>query len=359
MNGILARVGLVGSNSRAMGRAILLCVAAGTLFAWLRLPLPWMLGPLLAMAIGKSSGLALAAPPGSRQAGQLVIACALGLYFTPHIASEVITYLPWMLLSGVIAVLTGFVGSAISRSLMGTTASGEPALDRATAFFASVPGGAGEMAVLAERFGGRVDRVAFAQSFRILLVVICIPFIYRYADIHGLDQYTPVAGQAHAGSLAVLIGLALAGAFLFMRFRAPNAFFLGPLAVVVGLTASGVSSWAVPGWLSAAAQVCLGCALGAKFERDFFRAAPRFMFAVVVATVGAMAMALLYAWGLWQLAGIHPASGVLAVAPGGIAEMCITAKVMQLGVPLVTAFHVARVVLLVSFSGVVYRRFVA
>ena len=115
----------------------------------------------------------------------------------------------------------------------------------------------------------------------------------------------------------------------------------------------------VPGWLSAAAQVCLGCALGGKFERDFFRAAPRFMVAVAMVTVGSMALALLYAWGLWLLAGIHPASGVLAVAPGGIAEMCITAKVMHLGVPLVTAFHVARVVLLVSFSGAVYRRFVA
>ena len=245
----MAPTKLPGVEPRAVCGAIALCISAGALFAWLRLPLPWMLGPLLAMAIGKSSGLALGAPPGSRQAGQLVIASALGLYFTPHIASTVITYLPWMLLSGVIAVLTGFTGSAISRSLMGKTASGEPELDRATAFFASVPGGAGEMAVLAERFGGRVDRVAFAQSFRILLVVISIPFLYRYADIHGLDQYTPVAGRAQAGGLAVLIGLALAGALLFRMFRAPNAFFLGPLAVVIGLTASGVSFWAVPGWL--------------------------------------------------------------------------------------------------------------
>ena len=45
----------------------------------------------------------------------------------------------------------------------------------------------------------------------------------------------------------------------------------------------------------------------------------------------------------------------LAVAPGGIAEMCVTAKVMHLGVPVVTAFQVARVVVLVLSSGVVYR----
>ena len=43
-----------------------------------------------------------------------------------------------------------------------------------------------------------------------------------------------------------------------------------------------------------------------------------------------------------MLSGLYPATLVLGMAPGGIAEMCITAKVLQLGVPLVTAFHVTR-----------------
>ena len=34
----------------------------------------------------------------------------------------------------------------------------------------------------------------------------------------------------------------------------------------------------------------------------------------------------------------------LGLAPGGVAEMTITAKVLQLGVPIVTAFHVARMI---------------
>ena len=41
---------------------------------------------------------------------------------------------------------------------------------------------------------------------------------------------------------------------------------------------------------------------------------------------------------------------------GGIAEMCITAKVLQLGVPLVTAFHVARVVVILLTTVPVYAR---
>ena len=53
--------------------------------------------------------------------------------------------------------------------------------------------------------------------------------------------------------------------------------------------------------------------------------------------------------------GLHPATLVLGTAPGGIAEMCITAKVLQLGVPLVTAFHVTRLVVLLLVHGAAVR----
>ncbi len=48
-------------------------------------------------------------------------------------------------------------------------------------------------------------------------------------------------------------------------------------------------------------------------------------------------------------------SVVLATAPGGIAEMCHTAEVLQLGVPLVTTAHVTRVIVLVTGTGTMFR----
>ena len=340
-------------------RALGLCIVAGALFAYLRLPLPWMIGPLLAMAAGKSFGLALQAPPFAREGGQTVIAVALGLYFTPQVSLEVSRYLPWMVLAGVVAIFVGISGSLISRALMGRNSAGQYELDAATAFFSSIPGGATEMAVLTGRFGGRVDRVAFAQSLRILLVVMSIPFIYTYADIHGLDRHQQSLTSVDPAGLAALLGLAVAGGALAAWLKTPNAFMLGPLTVTILLTALDFKFSAMPGWLSSVGQLCLGFSLGAKFERDFFRSAPRFMLTVTAATLGAMLLTGAFAVILWRLAGIHPSTGMLAVAPGGIAEMCITAKLMQLGVPVVTAFHVARVALLVSFSGWVYRRFLA
>ena len=46
---------------------------------------------------------------------------------------------------------------------------------------------------------------------------------------------------------------------------------------------------------------------------------------------------------------------VLATSPGGIAEMSLTAKVLQLGVPVVTVFHVTRLVFMLVCYGPFYQ----
>ena len=68
-----------------------------------------------------------------------------------------------------------------------------------------------------------------------------------------------------------------------------------------------------------------------------------------------MAIAAVFAAGLAWASGLPVSTLVLATAPGGIAEMCITAKVLQLGVPLVTAAHVTRVVVLITTTGPTFR----
>lgn len=59
--------------------------------------------------------------------------------------------------------------------------------------------------------------------------------------------------------------------------------------------------------------------------------------------------------GLAWMYGLPIPSVILATAPGGIAEMCITAKVLQLGVPLVTAAQVTRVLVLVTGTGTLFK----
>jgi hypothetical protein len=155
--------------------------------------------------------------------------------------------------------------------------------------------------------------------------------------------------------LIALLGLAaLAGAAL-ARLGTPNAWMLGPLVITVTLTLGEIGLSAIPTWLSNMAQLLLGCSLGSGFERKSLRSSPRFIILVCVSVLLAMGTSALAAWALALLGSVPAPTMVLATAPGGMAEMCVTAKVLQLGVPLVTAAHVTRVIILVTTTAPTFR----
>lgn len=319
-----------------------IAAGAGWLCARIGTPIPWMLGPLFALALLRVAGVDVSSPPGGRQGGQWIIGSALGLYFTPNVIREVVGWWPLLAVGAAFAIVLGYVcGLALAR-LAG--------IDRTTAIFASVPGGAAEMAVLGYRFGARVDRVASAQSLRIVIVVGIVPAAFAALGLHGIDRYVPGATVFDAVGFAELMVVTAIGGFAAQWLKLPNAFVLGSLAVAIPLTAVEINLSAMPTVVSNAGQCLLGCALGARFHPDFLRGAPRYVAAVTTTVIGAIALSAAFAVVLAWLCGLSPATLVLGNAPGGFAEMCITAKVLQLGVPMVTAFHVTRLVVLLLFT---------
>ncbi len=321
---------------------------AGALAARLQLPLPWMIGPLLGTALAGIAGVRPAASPRLRNAGQWIIGVALGLYFTPEVAARIAALAPAIMLGVVWALGLGW---AFHRWLAWT----HPGEARATTWFAAAIGGASEMAVLAERAGARVDRVAAAHSLRVLIVVVTIPFAMQWTGARGADPVPPALHAVHAGGLLALVALTLAGVALMWRLRLPNPFVLGALAVTSALTLSGVELSGLPPGAASAGQLFIGMALGARFTPEFARAAPRWLVAVGAGTVGMLALSAAFAWALAQGFTLHPATAVLATSPGGIAEMAITAKVLELGVPTVTAFHVVRYVAVLMLTGPMFK----
>jgi membrane AbrB-like protein len=124
--------------------------------------------------------------------------------------------------------------------------------------------------------------------------------------------------------------------------------------VDIVLTASGVQWSTVPRWMVNIGQMLIGCALGIHFNRAFVRTVPRYMASVAAASLLLMGVMALFGLGLAWISGIAEPTAVLATAPGGIAEMSLTAKVLQFGVPLVTVFHASRVLTMVLSIGSLY-----
>jgi membrane AbrB-like protein len=306
-----------------------------------------MIGPLVTMATLRMNGFEVAAPRYGRQTGQGVIATALGLYFTPTVARQVLGHWDLMLAAAIFAAALAYVGAWMLSRWTDT--------DRTTALFASVPGGAAEMANLGERFGAKTDRIAVAQSLRILVVVVIVPFAITWSGAHGSDIYLSGNTPFTIGGLAVLFACAAVGAFLLWFIGSPNPFMLGPLFVAIAFSVLEVRWSSVPAPLLNVAQVLLGCSLGSRFAPSFVKSAPRYVFVVGLSVVAAIGISGLFGALLARWGGVGVATMVLATAPGGIAEMCVTAQALKLGVPLVTGAHIARVIILVTTTGPIFR----
>jgi membrane AbrB-like protein len=328
------------SNLRArvpgIVKALAVGIPAGYLFRRLGTPIPWMIGPMVAVATLNLLGVRMDTLPYARHMGQVIIGSAVSLYFTPTVVAVLAGNFPAIMAATVAVFVVGGFGALTLSQVSG--------VDRKSTFFASIPGGAMAMAVLAERYGAQIAPVAVAHSLRVSLVVLLIPMALTYGGI-------PLEAAAYRPSVP-LDSLVLAPwlAFSFIlgeaseRLRFHNGCLLMPIFFGAALTMSGVQLSAVPHWMTDFAQLMFGLVLGARYERSFFVRYKLFIpfallnsFFILIASVAA-GVALAWAFSL------PIATMIIATSPGGLAEMTITAQALQISVPLVVAFHLFRVV---------------
>lgn len=327
--------------------ALAVALAGALLCVYLRTPLPWLIGPLIAVAAVSMANGKIAEPPLAREGGQWAIGVALGLYFSPDVVREIVRLSPWIALAVLFSIALGLLGSWLLKKTVAT--------DAPTSFFAMAIGGAPEMAAQAQRNGGQVDKVAASHALRIMLVVLIVPFTFNAIGVHGLDPYTPLAKTFSWTGFVVLVALTVAAASVMERVNSPNSWMIGPLLAAALITATGNSFSSLPVVVINAGQLLIGVSLGSRFTPEFFRAAPRFLSAVTVITLLYMLLAAGFGALLARGSGLSWPTATIATTPGGIGEMALTAQALQLGVPIVTAFHTIRLLALLLTVGALYR----
>lgn len=319
----------------------------GAIFARLHLPLPWLIGALVAVAAARLAGAPAEGHPQLRNVFMGIIGIALGLYFTPATAAVLMAKAPVLLLA---AALTLAVGAVLAPTL-----SRRARVDMATAWFASIPGGVADMAMLAEFYGGRPAPVALAQLLRVCSVVVLVPNVFALFGLRGDIPQAATVLPFVPWILALQFAGGLVAAVLLVRVGVRAGWLLGPLAVTAALTASGVTLSGLPPWLTALAQVVLGTSLGVAFGRESIRPLRRFLphavSQVLLLMVGCALAALLLSWLFHEPVGAM----ILGTAPGGVAEMSLTGKVLGLDVALIVTLHVTRIFLVTVLTPPVFR----
>ncbi|WP_256674687.1 AbrB family transcriptional regulator [Ectopseudomonas mendocina] len=326
-------------NPRGWWPTPLAGVLGGYLASLADWPLPWMVGSLLAVILLRCiADRPFSEVPGGRRVGQWLIASGIGLHFTSDVLEQVLSHLPVIIMGALGTLLLSLIGIAILR---------RAGVDRATAFFASMPGGASEMVNLALRHNAQPARVAAAHSLRLLLVVLLIPALFTWSLP---DIPAPMPPPVDWTWLPPLLLAGAALGVLWNRLKQPNPWMLGPLTVCAVASATFDLHLALPTELGQFGQWLIGSALGCHFNRGFFRSAPGFLGRVLLSTLLAMLGAVAIGETLAWLSGQDHLSLILGVMPGGIAELSLTAEALQLSVALVTALQVLRLFLVMFLA---------
>jgi membrane AbrB-like protein len=317
-------------------------VAGGATFDRIGVPLPWTLGPIFvcgAIAIAGSralmhSSVMLVARP--------AVGVMVGSAFTPAIAASLVQWWPEILFVLAFSMTISASGYLLFRHVFG--------LDRVTAFVAGLPAGLAELTVIGGALGGNLRVMVMIHAIRIVSVVFIVPLFLTFGL--GLEIVTTRAGEGPVASSladwAILIGCGLGGALFSRYMKLPGGVMIAALALSALVHATGLSTVALPFWAVALAQVFIGSVLGARFSkiafrelRDAFVAAVVWVVVLMGLTIGAAAIAT-------GVFGRPLPVALLALAPGGMAEMALVTYALGIDVAFVVTCQVARMFFLLT-----------
>jgi hypothetical protein len=336
--------GVAGEGAgRALARLVAvlaLGAAVGACAQQIRMPLPFVLGPLVATAVLGIAGWPVVGVRRLRPGAQFVIGSAIGIQFTHAIVARLALLLPLIIGSSLMSIAVCACASAFLIAAAG--------LDRKTAFFATAPAGAAEMANIAARYGGEPEPIMVAQTIRVVMTVMAAPFLVIHFANDGQLHQVEQAALMGWPSLALLAVWAGVGGFLMSRTTFPNGWFMGPLLACALVSIFGLLEGRVPNFLVNVSQIVIGCSLGAQFRREFVTRLGGMVLASMTSIVLVLTVMAAAAIGFAYALALPVGALALAFAPAGMAEMTLTGKVLGLDAALISGFHTVRIIMVMG-----------
>lgn len=314
------------------------------LFYSVHIPLPWLLGSLSAVMIWRViTKRHLLWPHYLRQVALMLLGYLLGTSFSVNTPIQMVGQIPSMLF---VTVLTIFASVVLGYGFSKITG-----LDGLSCIIGSVPGGLSQMMVLGEEIQGvNPTIVAFMQMMRLLTVIFIVPLLTLHvlADNSGMSKTVTTMEtsitwmEMPSYSFVMYPVLIMIGAVVANRIKLPTAYLTGPLIVTIALMLKGLSVPPPPNFLVIVAQLFIGIYIGLQFNPMEIHHWKK----VVLYALGTGVLLVMFSLGVGYMLtrwhSIELSSSFLAVAPGGIAEMGVTAVTVGADLSIVSSYQLFR-----------------
>jgi membrane AbrB-like protein len=320
------------------------------LFAYLTLPLPWLIGPAFATTITAMSGVKIWMPNELRIPMFFLIGASFGLNLSPNIGEQVWLWIPSIVSVAVYVAAAVWMASAYLHYFA--------RFDPVTAYFSATPGGLITMLALGESYGGDVRTMALVQAVRLIATILIIPLAFRlWGGYIPPDALWPQTLEASTSikDLAILGVICVASYFIARKLRIPAPHLLGPMIAIGAFKLLGAFDTSIPHPLLSIAFLFIGTSIGASFNGVKVKEVTRtLLHGLAVGTI-MIVLAVVFALGTYSFNGGTINALILAFAPGGFAEMALVASGLGIDVVFVIAHQLARYLMVLGLAPIAIR----
>jgi membrane AbrB-like protein len=334
----MQRPSLQASAARRWPPLLLATAAAGFGGAAVGVPSPALFaGLVVGLLFALRTPWALDVPGPAARLAQGVLGVSLGVLVQSSTLTEIGSNA-----GPIVGVTAATLGVTVLAGLAMSRLTG---LDRPTASFGMVAGGASGIVAISRELGADERLVAVMQYLRVLVIVVLAPVVAGIAGGRGAAGPAAAGGVAGGwaeGTLALVVCL-VAGTGLARLVRLPAGSLLGPLIVAAALALIDVPLMApVPPAILQVAYVVIGLSVGLRFTVASLRHAARILPATLAMIAALIAASAALGLLLVPLTGVGALDAYLATTPGGLYAVLAAASTSDVDATFVLAVQVLR-----------------
>ena len=318
---------------------ILISTPSAILADYFRVPLAWMLGPMLAISIAALSGIKVKMPKLALSAILIILGLHIGNYIDQNLLSQMKDWIWTSMVMFFYILVSIFI---VSKYLQKFSSYKEK-----TSIFSAAPGALGPLLILAEYEKSDLSQVATAHLIRLIIIITLFPFFvvnFSPTEAMTIEKFNYM-DQNHL-DLIILLIVSVILIYIFDKIKVPAPLLAGALVASGILQITEIASYKLPDQSINFCLLILGASVGCRFADKSLNEVIRNTTHSFVATVLLVLLGVIAAIVASYFVENNFLTLLLSYCPGGIYEVAVIAIAFNLDPNFVAFHHIIRLLMI-------------
>ena len=327
---------------------ILISTPSAILADYFKIPLAWMLGPMLAISIASLSGIKVKMPKLALSAILIILGLHIGNYIDQNLLSQMRDWIWTSMVMFFYILVSIFIVSKYLQKFSG--------YKKKTSIFSAAPGALGPLLILAEYEKSDLSQVATAHLIRLIIIITLFPFfVVNFSPIEAMtiEKFNYI-DQDHL-DLIILLIVSVILIYIFDKIKVPAPLLAGPLVASGILQITEFASYKLPDQSINFCLLILGASVGCRFADKSLHEVIKNTVHSFVATALLIVLGIIAAIAAGYFVENNFLTLLLSYCPGGIYEVAVIAIAFDLDPNFVAFHHIIRLLIILFIIPVILR----